>query len=69
MMNLLYWSGISEAGNLLKENGEQFNEDSDNSIDDNKPLAKLKFREITDALATLLIAFGFLNNPADRENF
>lgn len=48
MMNLLYWSGISEAGNLLKENGEQFNEDSDNSIDDNKPLAKLKFREITD---------------------
>ena len=48
MMNLLYWSGISEAGNLLKENGEQFNEDSDNNIDDNKPLAKLKFREITD---------------------
>lgn len=28
-----------------------------------------QFREITDALATLLIAFGFLNNPADRENF
>lgn len=48
MMNLLYWSGISEAGNLLKENGEQYNEDSESSIDDNKPLAKLKFREITD---------------------
>lgn len=48
MMNLLYWSGVTEAGNLLKENGEQFNENEDETVYDNKPLAKLKFREITD---------------------
>lgn len=28
-----------------------------------------QFREITDAIATLLIALGVMNNPTDRENF
>jgi predicted nucleotidyltransferase len=48
MMNLLYWSGVSEAGNLLKDNDDDEYDDSNDSLDDNKPLAKMKFREITD---------------------
>lgn len=48
MMNLLYWSGVSEAGNLLKDNDDDEDDDSNDSLDDNKPLAKMKFREITD---------------------
>jgi len=47
MMNLLYWSGVREAGNLLKDNDDDDNESKEN-LDDNKPLAKMKFREITD---------------------
>lgn len=46
MMNFLYYSGVKEAGNLLKESDDE-GEDAD-SFDDNKPLAKIKFREITD---------------------
>ncbi|MFZ4591502.1 MAG: PEP/pyruvate-binding domain-containing protein [Ignavibacteria bacterium] len=48
MMNLLYWSGVSEAGNLLKDADDDEVNDSKDGLDDNKPLAKLKFREITD---------------------
>jgi pyruvate,water dikinase len=48
MMNLLYWSGVSEAGNLLKDADDEEDNDSKEGLDDNKPLAKLKFREITD---------------------
>ncbi len=48
MMNLLYWSGVKEAGNLLKESDDNDDEDASENLDDNKPLAKMKFREITD---------------------
>jgi len=48
MMNLLYWSGVSEAGNLLKDADDAEADDSKENLDDNKPLAKMKFREITD---------------------
>jgi len=48
MMNLLYWSGVSEAGNLLKDADDTEDDDSKENLDDNKPLAKMKFREITD---------------------
>ena len=48
MMNLLYWSGVHEAGNLLKDADDTEDDDSKENLDDNKPLAKMKFREITD---------------------
>jgi pyruvate, water dikinase len=50
MMNLLYWSGVKEAGSLLNVNdndGSSLDAAADYT-DDNKPLTKIKFREITD---------------------
>ncbi len=48
MMNHLYWSGIKEASSLLQDIGIKEMEDLIEAIDDNKPLAKIKFKEITD---------------------
>jgi len=46
MMNILYWSGVKEANNILKDYNTDI--DSNDNFDDNKPLAKIKFKEITD---------------------
>lgn len=46
MMNFLYYNRVKEAGSLLKDSDPD-GFDLEN-FDDNKPLAKLKFREITD---------------------
>jgi len=50
MMNLLYWSGVKEAGSLLNVNDDDASsmDTAADYTDDNKPLTKIKFREITD---------------------
>ncbi len=48
MMNHLYWSGVKEASSLLQDVGVKDMEELIEGIDDNKPLAKIKFKEITD---------------------
>lgn len=48
MMNHLYWSGVKEASSLLQDVGVKDMEELIEGIDDNKPLAKIKFKEMTD---------------------
>jgi pyruvate, water dikinase len=48
MMNHLYWSGVKEANILISDKGSSESHQEKFNYDDNKPLAKKKFKDISD---------------------